>query len=331
MSQHFLLSAAARTLSLAKVLRMSDQEAEAVFAAIRWPETQGRPVCPACGCDAVYDCRRPNGAPRWRCKACRKDFSLTSGTLFAFHKLALQIYLAAIVIFVNEVKGKSALALSRDLGVQYKTAFVLAHKVREAMGAEIRGVTLGGEGRTVEVDGCYVGGHVRPENRKEDRKDRRLSANQSGKRRVVVAIRERDGRTVTQVFESEAASVGFIKARVERGTVLHADESAAWNPLHATFETKRINHQEAYSLDDACTNQAESFFSRLRRAEIGHHHHISGAYLARYAREAAFKEDYRRESNGEQFRRVVTLVTKNGPSVDFCGYWQRNRAAALAA
>lgn len=327
MSQHFLLSAAARSLNLAKVLRMSDKDAETVFAAIRWAETDGRPVCPSCGCDAVYDCRRPSGAPRWRCKACRKDFSLTSGTLFAFHKLPLQIYLAAIVIFVNEVKGKSALALSRDLGVQYKTAFVLAHKVREAMGAEIRGVTLGGEGRTVEVDGCYVGGHVRPENKKVDRKDRRLSANQSGKRRVVVAIRERDGRTVTQVFESETASVSFIKARVDRATVLHADESAAWNPLHAAFETKRINHQEAYSADGACTNEAESFFSRLRRAEIGHHHHLSGIYLARYAREAGFREDARRESNGEQFRRVVTLVAKNRPSVDFCGYWQRSRAA----
>ena len=327
-SQHFLLTAAARTLSLATVLRLSDTEAETVFAAIRWPETNGRPMCPACECDAVYDCRRPNGAPRWRCKRCRKDFSLTSGTLFAFHKLPLQIYLAAIVIFVNEVKGKSALALSRDLGVQYKTAFVLAHKVREAMGAEIKGAVIGGEGRTVEVDGCYIGGHVRPENRKEDRKDRRLSANQSGKRRVVVAIRERDGRTLTQVFENEAASVGFIKARVERGAVVHADESSAWNPLHATFETKRINHQDAYSLDGACTNDAESFFSRLRRAEIGHHHHLSGTYLARYAREAGFREDYRRESNGEQFRRVVTLVTKNGPSVDFCGYWQRGRVAA---
>ncbi len=331
MPQHFLLSAAARSLNLAKVLRMSDQEAETVFARIRWDETDGRPVCPSCGCDAVYDCRRPNGAPRWRCKACRTDFTLTSGTLFAFHKLALQVYLAAVVISVNEVKGKSALALSRDLGVQYKTAFVLSHKIREAMGADIKGMVLGGEGRTAEVDGCYVGGHVRPENKKADRKDRRLSANQNGKRRVVLAIRERNGRTVTQVFESEAAAAGFIKARVDRGTILHADESSAWNPLHATFETKRINHQEAYSLDDACTNQAESFFSRLRRAEIGHHHHISGAYLARYAREAAFKEDYRRESNGEQFRRVVTLVTKNGPSVDFCGYWQRNRAAALAA
>lgn len=89
------------------------------------------------------------------------------------------------------------------------------------------------------------------------------------------------------------------------------------------YSMHRINHQEAYSLDGACTNEAKSFFSRLRRAEIGHHHHISGIYLHRYAQEAAFREDCRRDSNGMQFRRVVSLVTKNGPSVDFCGYWQR--------
>jgi transposase-like protein len=132
--QHFLLTAAARSLSLATVLGMTEPAAEAMFAAIRWAETQGRPVCPQCGCATCYDCRRPAGAARWRCKACRADFSLTSGTLFAFHKLQIRSYLAAIVIFVNEVKGKSALALSRDLDVQYKTAFVLGHKIREAMG-----------------------------------------------------------------------------------------------------------------------------------------------------------------------------------------------------
>ena len=64
-----------------------------------------------------------------------------------------------------------------------------------------------------------------------------------------------------------------------------ADEASSWNDLHAAFPVKRINHQEAYSADGACTNGAEEFFSRLRRAEIGHHHHLAGAYLARYAQE----------------------------------------------
>jgi transposase-like protein len=331
MAQHFLLSAAARSLSLTRVLRMTTDESEEVFARIRWAATKGRPVCSHCGCEAVYDCRRPNGAPRWRCKACRKDFSLTSGTLFAFHKLPLVMYLAAIVIFVNEVKGKSALALSRDLGVQYKTAFVLAHKIREAMAAEIKGAVVGGEGRVAEIDGAWFGGYVRPENRKEDRKDRRLAANRNGKRRCVVAIRERDGRTVTGVFPSEDAARSFIQERLARGTEVHADESPSWNPLHARYAMHRVNHQDAYRGEDGeCTNAAESFFSRIRRAEIGHYHHISGAYLHRYAQEAAFREDHRRDCNGTQFRRVVGLVAKAKPSVDFCGYWQRG-GSRLAA
>jgi transposase-like protein len=322
--QHFLLSAAARSLSIATVARMSEQEAETTFLNIRWAETAGKPVCPHCECPTVYECRRPNGAPRWRCKACRADFSVTSGTLFAFHKLPLRTYLTAIVIFCNEVKGKSALALSRDLDVQYKTAFVLAHKMREAMASEIKGAKLGGIGKTAEVDGAYFGGYVKPANHVENRVDRRLAMNQTGKRKVVVVIRERDGRTVPAVFKSEAASVAFIKDRVEKGTTIQADDATSWNRLEGRFPMKRIDHQLAYSADGACTNGAEEFFSRLRRGEIGHHHHIAGAYLGRYAQEAAWREDRRRTSNGDQVRTVSRLAMSNPPSVDFCGYWQRS-------
>ena len=130
MPQHFLLTSVARTLSLASVARMSDKEAEEVFITLRCVDNDGIAYYPHCGCTIVYSCRRPNGTPRWRCKACRKDFSVTSGTLFAFHKLPLRSYLMAVAIFCNEVKAKSMLAMSRDLGVQYKTSFVLAHKMR---------------------------------------------------------------------------------------------------------------------------------------------------------------------------------------------------------
>jgi len=92
MAQHFLLSAAARSLSPAKVARMSDRGAENVFLRVRWPETDGKPVCPHCGCQVCYDCRRSSGQARWRCKACGADFSVTSGTLFAWHKLPLRTY-----------------------------------------------------------------------------------------------------------------------------------------------------------------------------------------------------------------------------------------------
>ena len=216
----------------------------------------------------------------------RKEFSITSGTLFASHKLPLRAYLAAIAIFCNEVKGKSALALSRDIGVSYKCAFVLAHKLREAMAEEMKGRVVGGEGKVAEVDGGYFGGYVKPRNLAENRVDRRLSRNQSGKRKVVVIVRERNGNSVPAVFRTEGQAQSWIKARVAKGTVVNADEATSWDGLHGAFEMKRINHEEAYSLDGACTNWAEEYFSRLRRAETGHHHHIAGAYLLRYAQEA---------------------------------------------
>jgi hypothetical protein len=100
------------------------------------------------------------------------------------------------------------------------------------------------------------------------------------------------------------------------------DEAGSWDNLHERFEGKRINHQEAYSKDNACTNWAEEFFSRMCRAEIGIHHHISAASLLRYAQDSSWREDNRRLSNGEQVNRLASL--KCGESVDFGGYWQRH-------
>jgi transposase-like protein len=324
MAQHFLLSHAAKSLSLAAVFTMKDDQAETTFRRIRWADTDGEPACPHCGGTDAYDCRRLKGAPRFRCRACGKDFSITSGTLFASHKLPLRCYLAAIAIFCNEVKGKSALALSRDLCVSYKCAFVLLHKLREAMAAELKGRVIGGDGKVAEVDSGYFGGYVKPANLKNHRVDRRFYEHQSHKRKAVIVIRERDGNTLPAVFRTEGQALKFIQSRIAKGTVVNADESANWNELHSRFEMKRINHEEAYSLDGACTNWAEEFFSRMRRAEIGHHHHIAGAYLLRYAQEASWREDNRRTSNGEQVNRITMLAMRQKPSVDFSGYWQRH-------
>lgn len=327
MSQHFLLSRAAKTLTLAQVMRLSNEEAETMFARIRWHETNGEPVCPLCGGTAVYNVRRPKGPARWRCKACVKEFTVTSGTLFAWHKMPVQTYLSAIAIFMNEVKGKAALALSRDLGTSYKTAFVLAHKIREALASEMRGASVGGEGRTVEIDGMYAGGYVKPANLRENRVDRRLAKNQNGKRKVVVIAREREGRIVSGVFPTEIASTGWIAAHVAKGTQIIADEATSWNSLHSRYAVSRIDHGDAYSLDGVSSNGAESFFSRLRRGESGHYHHIAGPYLVRYAQESAWREDNRRVSNGDQTRNTVALALSSKPSVDFCGYWQRHKTS----
>ena len=324
MAQHFLLSKAAKTLSLAQVIRMTDAEAEAMFRRVRWSETDGEPCCPKCGALEPYEYRRETGTLCFECSECKAHFSLTSETLFASRKLPLKGYLAAIAIFCNEVKGKSALALSRDLGISYKAAFVLLHKLREAMAAELRGRVVGGEGKVAEVDGGYFGGYIKPANLRENRRDRRLVRNQNGKRKVVVVVRERGGNSVPAVFKSEAKAMAFLRAHVAKGTILNADEAGSWEELHKRYEVRRINHEEAYSLDGACTNWAEEFFSRMRRAEIGHHHHIAGAYLLRYAQEASWREDNRRASNGEQVNRLAGLAMQHKPSVDFSGYWQRH-------
>jgi len=208
MTQHFLLSAAARTLSLAKVARMSDEEALDAFRMIRWSDNEGEPYCPRCGCVALYFATTRR---LWECKACKHQFSITSGTIFASRKLPVRDYLLAIAIFVNGAKGHSALQLSRDLDVQYKTAFVLSHKLREAIGSASKGSVVSGH---VEIDGAYFGGYVKPANNKENRRDRRLTENQSGKRRCVVIMRERYGRTLPFVFKSEDAAVPTISQRV---------------------------------------------------------------------------------------------------------------------
>src|SRR5437764_769870 len=110
----------------------------------------------------------------------------------------------------------------------------------------------------------------------------------SGRAGVPVVLRERNGNTLPGVFNSEVEALNFIRRQVLRGTELYADEASAWNALHARYTLHRINHEEAYSLGgefEINTNSAESFFARLGRGEVGHHHHVAGPYLIRFAQE----------------------------------------------
>jgi hypothetical protein len=315
----FLLLAKARTLSLKDVFTMGEDGAFAKFCEMRWPETNGEPVCPKCGSIGAY---KITSRRKFKCKdkSCFHQFSPTSGTIFASRKLPYVDLLAMILLVVNGAKGVSALQIARDLNHQHKAMWINCHKLREVMASEIAGATVSG---TVEVDGAYFGGHIRPANLKENRKDRRLAQNQTGKRRVVVIARERKGRTLTTVTKSEADGVAFVKAVVTNGSVVHADEATHWDALHAKFETYRINHSEAYSKDGACTNQAESFLARLRRMVDGQHHHVSPQYLHQYAAHAAWSEDHRREPNGKLCIRALGAALTSPASQCWKGYWQR--------
>jgi ISXO2-like transposase domain/Transposase zinc-ribbon domain len=319
---HFLLTPAARSLSIATVLRMTDAEAFGVFQRVRFADNAGEPFCPNCGCAKVYTLAET--PIRGKCAACRRKFSVTSGTIFHGRKLAIRDYLAVIALFANGVKGTSALQMSRDMNINPKSAFVLLHKLREAMGATVHaGDELSG---TVEVDGAYFGGHGRPENRKADRKDRR--GIDDPRRLVVVVARERQGRAMPWVVNREADGVRLIRQHVASGTEVHADEAAGWNILHASYPMKRVNHSVEYKSEDGgCTNQAESFFSRIRRSEMGIHHRISGHRLQAYADECAWRENNRRRSNGEHWNLITTASLAHPKSATWAGYWHRKTAA----
>jgi transposase-like protein len=334
MSQHFLLTAEARSLSVREVFALSDEAAFGLFRELRWGKGE-EVACPECGVVERHwflPSRR-----QWRCKACAHTFSVTSGTIFAHHKLPLRVYLGAVALYTNAAKGLSALQMCRDLGVQYKTAFVLMHKLRESLIVQREETPLCGE---VEMDGGYVGGHVRPQNKKEDRVDRRLAENRSPDKRCILVMRENHPkadeapgpggarRTLSFVIGREnQADIGALAQRfIAPETVISADESDAYDLLHGTFPMRRVNHQHEYRADDGTTNnQAESYFSRFRRMEIGQTHKFGLRYLANYANEAAYREDTRRLSNGEIFRDILTKCTRTQTHRDWCGYWQGNK------
>ena len=333
MAQHFLLSSHARDLSLMKLFNMSETEAFEAFKTVRWSDTDGEPVCPSCGtCHEPYfiSTRR-----QFRCKHCNHTFSVTSGTIFANHKKSLKVYLIAIAIFTNAVKSISALQFSRDLDVQYKTAWVLSHKIRESLMLNQDEEKLSG---VCEVDGVYVGNYIRPENNIDDRIDRRKAHKPN--KRTVISIRQRAdegddvvGAVRTKTFVTKSENNSDIKEAiynsVELGSTIHADEHNGYDDFHAHFDMKRVNHTVEYkSKDGACNNQSESYNSRFRRMQYGQCHHVSNLYLSNYANEIAYREDTRRMSNGAIFNDIFSKCLNTPVSNEFCGYWQGNKRVA---
>ena len=241
MSQHFLLSTAARTLSLARVARMSDEEAAEAFKQIRWYATGGEPVCPRCGCLGVYAYK---SRALFKCKACDHQFSVTSGTIFASRKLPLRTILLAIAIFVNGAKGHSALATEpRSRRAIQDRLRSLAQTPRSPGGRESRRYGV----RRRSQSTAPISAATFARRTMENRVDRRLAINQTGKRRVVVIAREKQRQDASLRVQGRAEALETLGERIEVGSTVHADEATHWDALHSRYLTKRINHQEAYS------------------------------------------------------------------------------------
>lgn len=323
--QHFLLSRDCRDLTINELVKIDEQEAYATFCQFRWPETEGEPVCPHCGILRCYTVRDR----KFKCSDCRREFSVTSGTVFAFHKLSFWKMLTAIWMSVNAVKGKAALHLSRELGIQYKTAWVLSLKIKEALGLRRVDMELDGE---VQMDGKYAGGHIKQKNKAEDRIDRRLKKHQNMKRMCVLALREKNGsgfeRTFTRIVREEQGDAAWATVRdhVSRDATVITDEHSSYGDLVGLNEHRHVNHSEMYQTEDGTnTNHVESFFSRIQRAYVGIHHRFSLKYFDWYVADLAWREDNRRKSNGQLTALVLLAVMRNPTSRNFCGYWQGNR------
>lgn len=302
-----------------------------MFRMARWPDTDGVPVCPKCGVIGAWtlgDHAAPGDKRQFRCKdkACRSKFSVTSGTLLHSRKLDYVTLLMVVKLFSMGSKGIPSTLLGNEADISGKSAFVNGHKIREAqikaqLGRQLHGI--------VEIDGSVYGGYYHQVNERKDRVDLRKLGDITGKKMSLVVARERSsadrvGLSVCTIVPHEADSRPFIFDSVDRMATVHADDGSHWDTLRVALNVDQVNHSQRYFDKGVCTNQAESFFSRVDRMEMGTHHHIAGPYLWGYGCDAVWREDHRRETQAEKFDDLLRALLSNTVSRTMKGYWQRH-------
>ncbi len=255
--------------------------------ATRWPHGA---ICPHCG--TVGEATKLAGkAARpgvWQCNACREQFTVTVGTVFEKSKVPLNKWLLATFLLTSSKKGMSAHQLHRTLGVTYKTAWFMAHRIREAM-TDYGSAPMGGEGKTVEADETVIGGKERNK-RLSKRNPKNIGA--VGKQ-VAFTLVERNGRArsfhVANVTGKTLRPI--IVKHVDRKSALMTDDAGQYRPIGVEFASHQtVNHGiEEYVRGEAHSNTVEGFFSILKRGINGVYHHVSEAHLSRYLAEFDFR------------------------------------------
>jgi transposase-like protein len=246
-------------------------------------------VCPHCGSlesyklEAKADSKKPVRDGVYKCKACREQFTVTVGTIFEDSHIPLNKWLMAIQLLCSSKKGMSAHQLHRMLGVTYKSAWFMAHRIRYAM---TQPPVVGKLKGIVEADETYIGG-------KAHGKRGRGAENKT----PVFALVERGGRVRT--FKTEHVTAknlqDKIRENVDRKAVVMTDEFLAYKGLDAEYEHHTVNHGAGeYVNGDVYTNTAEGFFSILKRGINGVYHHVSEQHLDRYLAEFSFRYDNRK-------------------------------------
>ncbi len=255
-----------------------------------WPEG---PICPKCGVvdQATLMQGKTTRPGLYQCNACREPFTVTVGTLYERSHVPLHKWLGATHLMMASKKGMSALQISRMIGVTYKTAWFLCHRIRESL-RETNPSPLGGEGMTVEADETYVGGKD-----KNRHANKRVGVRGGSQKEAVVALVERQGRVrSTHVRDVNAKTLRIVlTAQLDASTSLMTDEHSGYLGIGRAFASHdRVNHTMGeYVRGDAHTNTVESYFAILKRGIVGTFHHVSPQHLKRYVGEFDFRYNER--------------------------------------
>jgi len=304
------------TCDLANPIFTDEAKATEHMEADRWPDGA---YCPHCGSFNVHKMAGKTQAGMFLCNDCREKFTVRTGSIFERSHIPLHKWLLATHLMAASKKGMSALQLSRMLGLPYKSAWFLCHRIRESM-KPVGAAPIGGTNKVVEADETYIGG----------KKKNRAYAKTEPKKHIVMALVDRDGES--RSFHVADVSAKTLREKivttVSRKSYLATDEHVSYEPIGKEFSGHgTVNHSadEYVRLGGFVhVNTAECRFSLMKRAVFGTHHSISEAHLPRYLAEWDFKWNTRKMTDGE--RAALALKGADGKRLTY----RRTRDAAHA-
>ncbi|MDK9697582.1 MAG: IS1595 family transposase [Siculibacillus sp.] len=305
--------------------KLTEETAIEYFIRVRWSDNDGKPYCPKCGHQHVYR-RKTRNSFVCANPECRHNFSPTSGTAFDNRKLSYKKIILAIHAFVDNSKGIAAVRMRNRIKMTNRNAFIFGHKLRELMVRDNENLAKEMPRLTgnIYVDGKWIGGHQRQPNEVANRKDLRKKENRWSDRKSIVSIVS-DERTRVAVFETEAASVPWVKSNLAASAVVHLDEAFHWDGIGVLVETRRVNHKIKYSENGITTNPVESLNARYERSKIGIYHKLSGHTLY-YATELAWRDDF----NQHALLPMVDMMVSHALTGRRCRKWRSNHGQYLA-